>query len=232
MIGYDKLGRKLDLIWSENVEQINRGYVVDQVNAYHDGEKVGYLKLGYIPKKNVKLFIPTIFHYAMAFYGWSGNSDAVFDDKTEQAKPITFDTVNAFENILRSYTGLSYQENSTLEILLKRFKKTYRYSALNKSYKDFKLFNVDKPHVEYSNVDVSNHNGIEYPSFGKGIGALMYSAAHHKLKEKNLKVYASGLQSQYATRLWKKFEDHGCVKIEDNRRYLSNIPTPDELFKK
>lgn len=62
-----------------------------------------------------------------------------------------------------------------------------------------------------------------------GIGALLYAATCQELKKKNLKLYASGLQSDSAKKLWEKFEEKDCVTYVKDRKYV-DLPSPEHLF--
>lgn len=216
----DKAGRVIDFEWKENIDKPNRGFELHEMSAYHEGSKVGYLKIEYVPRQNIKTFLPTIFHYAHSFSGhWL--SEKLFDETTKQARNIDFlcmvEIIERTSRIL--YTDLS--GINTVPDLEKALNKYYSWKNLKKGWKRFNDFQVDKPRPAYSHVTPFYLNS--------GIGALLYAATCQELKKKNLKLYASGLQSDSAKKLWEKFEEKDCVTYVKDRKYV-DLPSPEHLF--
>ena len=54
---HTKDGEEIELKRFDDIEDDNRGWRVDKLEAYVDGEEVGYLKLAYIPHKRMERFL-------------------------------------------------------------------------------------------------------------------------------------------------------------------------------
>lgn len=199
----------------------NRGWQVDEITAKINSEKIGYIKLSYIPKSRFDYFYSNIFNYLQFIQGRHvlpyeyeiGISPTPFKDY----KKIPLDKLK--KNIVHTYIYLqdyaSSEEQKRLsnlpesEILGEYIKlEKIAKHKFGKKFKEFKKFHVDKPIVDYISVN--------YEYRRAGVATLLYKSAYHWMKSKNMKLYASGMQQPASKAVWLKIEQEFGFEIERN----------------
>jgi hypothetical protein len=200
---------KIDFSYTTNTEKENRGWVVDKVIASLVGEKVGYLKITYIPKKNFEKFYPTIIEY-LDFSGWCVGKKE--DGLIEYVKNILRHAdVDYLNKIYYDQNKSKYNEQWAREMLF-----SLKQELSKKYKKEFDAFKnqwVDKPLIDY--IDV------EKKYIGTGIGYGLYIAGAKWMAERGLVLYASSVQSGEAERAWERMKRSGIpVKKDGKRTYL------------
>ena len=68
-----KDGKKIRFKAQANFEDrgLNRGWILHKIDAYVDDRLAGYIKISYIPKRNLEEQYPTVWHYK-GMRGWTG----------------------------------------------------------------------------------------------------------------------------------------------------------------
>lgn len=192
----------------------NRGWQVDKVIAYLDGEEVGYLKLAYIPAERFKRWYPSVLNYIQQI-----NGNAIFPMEY-RGIPWTKIPINVLRKSVYHMAleaGIGWHESNNLQEQAKIAPEKWVYQLYHKlegeikkkkgwQFKRFKKYFVDNPYVDYINVD----NNFKR----QGIGTALYRAGHEWMKKKGMKLHASTTQTDYAKAAWKSLErDYPVEKI-------------------
>jgi len=192
---------------------INRGWVVDKVEAYLNDKPVGYLKIAYIPDEEVKRTFPDVIHYLGSDH--KGNSQLRNAIKSGDKKEIT----RALSRIDDNWSD--WIENLESRGTLKDMDEKWwndQYKRLSKSVnrrykKEFDRFMEhlhNKPYVDYIRVDPHLQKG--------GIGLGLYIAGAMWMAKKGMCLHASSLQSPEAQKSWDKMKRMGLpVKTEKTK---------------
>jgi len=228
----------ITLDYNEDVEPENRGFVIDRIDAYQDGRHIGYLKISYVPKELFHKFFPSVLHFESILHGknyipyniirngppfqhWSK-----YDEETQR---------QMLASVMVSHYWSKQGIAKTLPIdqvraLIRKFEREMAKSTRPGSYRDFYAHFVNKPFVDYIKVDSGDPFDAE--SFGrerdsegedmrrKGIGTTLYRAGAQWMKERGMKLHASGTQSDEAQAAWEKFTQQGKIgKTKSGRKY-------------
>ena len=204
----------------------NRGWQVDKLEAYVGDKKAGYLKLAYIPHLRFHQHYPSIFNYADHF----GSLQALpYEKRDKHYKEFTSEEQRKMlKDLLHSrvYRGHEYGSEEKIvndytdrQVLaeLKKIEQMLSDGKMGVELRKFKNFHKDKPLVDYIKV---------YDEFQRQrIGEALYREGAKWMKEKGMKVYASGLQSDKAKASWEHMKKSlGNVrKARRNRRTLDAI---------
>jgi GNAT superfamily N-acetyltransferase len=189
----------MKLVRTENVEPENRGWVVDKITAEHLGEKVGYLKIEYIPQVEYDRWYPHALDYMVHIHGWCCGQRGAPD-------VIATMTLDKFKSLAwycwkKEYPELT--EGSELDHLVQQLE-----SEVKERYSDkiatFKKQQVDNPKVAWVKVDVKHRR--------KGVATALYLEASKWMKEKGLTFRSSTIQSKSAIKLWESFVAQGIAK--------------------
>lgn len=223
------------LDYEQDVEPENRGFVVDMITAYLNDRKIGYLKMMYVPKEKFHQFFPSVLHYESVMSGRSYIPYRVTRDESlrfqhwmEYSEEIKREML---ENILVSLRWHEQKKARTLpiekvEAWIRKFER--QMADKKKGFKEFYSHTVNKPIVDFIHVD--SGEWVDDNKFGKsderesmrrkGIGSLLYKAGAEWMKERGMRLYASGIQSSEAQAVWRKLIDQGKVGIgKRGRRY-------------
>lgn len=206
----------------------NRGWQVDQLDAYLGNQKVGYIKLSYIPKKRFKRYYRSIFNYLSQLTG-----KHVLPYKADTALPSELSDEElrktfpqAYQAATNRYPKYDHSTNEylhsgkplkdlTREELLAAYKEIEKILIKNHEmyFLNFKKHTMDRPLVDFISVD-ENFRRL-------GVGQALYKEAAKWMAEQGMKVYASGVQSKPAEASWQSMEKQGIVsKDRKGRRYL------------
>lgn len=230
-------GYEVDIRWAENIEKENRGFISNEMSVWIDGIHCGYLRVGFVPSENLKIFMPTVFHYMSSFGG--SYFPELFTERDTFGKAIPFSDLppEIFLKFSKNIAFLFRVDDvswSTYEEMLTKLKKNTKYIDMLKEFKEFKQFHLDRPHVDYICTKQNTHNGILQNNNGRGLGLILYSATAHKLAEMNFLLHGSGIQSEDARKMWTKFETCGWVEYNEKtkRRWLNTIkmPRPENIM--
>jgi GNAT superfamily N-acetyltransferase len=201
----------------------NRGWRVDTVEAFVDGQNAGYLKLAYIPHERFASRYPSILAYADQIAGHhlfpyeKNRTDFSIDNlNDDDLKSLVKRSSWIFQSI-----DLSYGEHAdawaaiTRDELLDKVDEITKVvtKKLGKKFQEFKDFQVDKPVIDYIRVSESHQR--------KGIAFALYREAALWMNEKGLRVYASGLQQPEAAAAWAKMESLGMIENDGDRRFIN-----------
>lgn len=191
----------------------NRGWTVDEVMAFLDGQYVGYLKLSYIPRERFKRYYPGI----MNFMGQIGGNHVLpykFESTPWQEIPVNelrtrifsmaqtaridWDKCNELQQ--KAKTGSDEEVRAIVADVEKRLWKEFGWK-----FRRFEKFFVDKPLVDFIRVEGPKRQGI---------GTALYRAGYEWMKRKGLKLYASGCQSDDAKATWKNMSNQFPITRE------------------
>lgn len=232
-----KDGRPIRLDYVLNAQQMHKHcYVCDSVEAFIDGEKVGYLKFDWSDPKLVAEY-PTNYHI---IEDWTGT---VFS--YELKVDVTYETVDLkrlrawaeealnkvpVPNIEQRHPIIIGRRTITAEasrpeliaLLVEIDHSKEMKEKVSKSLESIE-FSLNKPFVAYSQTGMSAINGVHTDNRGKGIGALLYREAAKWIIERGIGkgLYESGIQSGDAKIIWEVFDSRGMVHQDGDRRYLA-----------
>lgn len=175
----------------------DKGFIVSRIEAYINSEFVGYINMSYIPRewfnKIYKEDYP--FTFANKINGFGGLKPERFSkfslpEQVEQLILSLGGWINSKSLDDLSENQLLEKKNELIEKLKQR---------LEKDFKSFENFHVNKPLVDYIRVDEKFRR--------QGIGNALYQEAAKWLAKKGLKLYASGIQSKEAEEAWNKMRN-------------------------
>lgn len=200
----------------------NRGWRVDKLLAFINGEQVGFINMSWIPEERFNREFPTIFDYLGKIEG-KGSFLRKYS-KYNMSEPLG--RIKAMLDEI-DYTGrrskdpaldtMSPKQISTMEKnLLKDFNKKY-----GKKFKEFREHWMDKPMVDYIHVN------DEYRR--QGIAIALYEEGAKYLATMGLKLYASSLQQPGAKAAWDWLRVNARANVgqEGKRTYLSFLQATD-----
>lgn len=211
--------------WETDVEQPNRGWVVHKITAYsNQNDYLGYMKTSYIPSENMERFLPTPFHVIDAvrgsingFYDYRNQKPIALKDPEHVKKQAT--------SLLRIAPRIGWHKQQKIR---KEYKGKYDklfdkisddcLKKIQPDYQDFKDFHIDKPIVDYVNVNK------KYRRMGVGM-AIYVEMAKRLQRNFSMPLYASGVQSSDAEHMWKYLEHKSPNGIQikhtkDGRKFI------------
>jgi len=185
-------------------KSVNKGWVVDMVNAYIDDKPIGYLKISYVPDSNVKDVFPDVIHYLGSEHkGFSKLRAALIkDDKKNITRALSQmqDPWSQWIENLESRGELKGMDQNWWDEQYKRLEK----EVTERHKKDYEQFLDDvhnKPLVDYIKVEKDYQQG--------GIGLGLYIAGATWMAKKRMCLFASSLQSPEAKKSWDKMKRIG-----------------------
>lgn len=216
---HTKDGREIDLKREEDTEPDNRGFTVDKISSYVDGEEVGYLKIQNLPHERFHFFYPTIFNWMQQINGGAGlpyeKSDWHYENLNPKERRSFLKTILHRERLVK-YGGEELADKMDDAAILKSIREVEERMERRhgQKFKEFKNYHKDKPFVDYIRV----HEDFQR----QRIAEAMYLDAAKWMKERGLKFYASSLQSPEAKGAWKHLAKKFDVRKSKSgkRRYL------------
>lgn len=201
--------------YEKDTEGENRGFTVDKITARTNGEEAGYLKLSYIPRDKFFHFYPTIFNYLDQIKGWimfpHGKGYLHYKNLTSEERRQLLENILSYRRELQDASNAKRLNDKQVLSTLKELEGEMLEADKHKKqgfHWFFKYF-VDKPLVDYIRV---------HPKFRRmGVGTELYKAGAVWMKERGMRMYASGLQSPEAKAAWKSFPEKGLVIKKDRR---------------
>jgi GNAT superfamily N-acetyltransferase len=186
----------LHIGFHQDIEPVNRGwtthvlFVSDDPKLVKDREgwkkSMGYLKVCYIPRASFNAFLPTLWHYKTLIGGWS--SPAKF-----AKEPYTFtdeDKAQMMQYHIHSYRNMEIKD------IIPHIKEAEEYikDRYSYQYKRFKAYHVDRPYVQYANVEPQYRR--------KGIATRLYFEMADRLHQMGFSLYSASTQSPSAELFW------------------------------
>lgn len=216
-----KDGRPIEMFYNTNVEVPNRGYECDEIIAYVNGEKAGYLKVQNIPARNLAIFYPS----GPISHAYHILGERILPYDMEETKPIDIktadlDVLNAMIAGMERYginhghpSGHKFSSREEFDIWFKKYldKKSIWFKKRKKDFADFCEFNVDKPFVAYTSTRNPNKGLHEQSWEGLGIAKAMYFAMAFELEKQGLALRRSTVLFKGAAELWQSFERRGLT---------------------
>lgn len=234
----DKSGREITFKMIDDSETPNRGFRVDELAAFADDEKVGYLKASYIYSKTFKQFYPSgILNYidqhggAVVFEIGEG-----FDKPATDIKSLDADELNKVAHRLHGFSYASNPPTTRLDNYTD-FERWFRTeTSKNRKflqqidcYKNFKS-RINVPFVDYINTSPSDNNGVLSDNRRLGIGGMLYKIMAKELDKKGMRLHSSSLQQPEAVAAWQKLASEGiCYKSRKLAGRLAINPNKFDL---
>lgn len=222
-----KKGQELSLRWKfDSDPNIASSFILHELTAYVDGTEVGYIKVSYVPSKTFSYYFPTILHYLDSIRGSMHGFYTI-----DRAVPFKIGDRNEIDHQVRSVdrevsAHRDWLSSDEIEAMSYDEKVAYIKDNLPEverrnadSFQSFKDFHVDKPLVDYINVEPEWRR--------KGIAEILYIMASKKMQEMiGAPLYASGIQTREAEAAWEYLAANYDVRVENlptynrPRRYL------------
>ncbi len=226
------------------------------LEATVEGKPAGYLKISYIPRKQMERLIPTAFDYATYRSGSFLGIKHLLKDKSEELwdDKDLIKAINESYQWIGGYRGeIKLEEQSTDELRqLWKKRKQFINREYKKSYEEFKDFHLDKPQIDFIEVYQPKEKwryvdgeGVEFedqmPEFRRqGIGSALYEVGAKWMQANKMKLWASTVQTDDAKATWKNLQERKLAKeyqslgLDKPRLYLEpnliklNIPEKDQ----
>lgn len=201
-----------------DVGMSNRGdgecWVENKVTAILDGKDIGYLKINYIPREKFNTNFKDILKFLVVQHGAMDLEDAIKSGNTYKIIVKMADLTGERHNldtIMKTGVDTDLKPIYNLEWWKKKYNELL--DKLNKKYgKEFKKFEeywVDKPMIDYIQVDE------KYRAGGVGIG--LYIAGAMWMAEKGFPLRSGYSRSESALQAWNKMKKMGLPvgKVSD-----------------
>lgn len=172
------------------------GYVIRRVDAFIEGNHVGYLKIAYVPSNRLSEVFPTLWHWVRRTQGWMVNLDdpvKLWCDAHRYAQVVPASQPHiAPWSLTRKVAPDLDVIQADLDLLEDR---PLPYGSIRERYQSWCRDQVDRPHVDYIRV------------FDKwrrqGIGTTLLDAGARWMADTyGLPLYGSSLQSNEAKAVW------------------------------
>ncbi len=221
-----KRGDALRMVYSENVESENRGFVVDDLSAFVGDTKVGYMRIENLPSTIFASFYPSALNYGEQIDGCHIFPEGMDRLDLKEADPVTLAYVAnrlSYWARAKTYDGLelcSYGEFASW--FDSNIRATRWYRKVETDLAQLQAHRLDKPLVGYVNTrDVNPERGQLGNYSGQGVGSALYQAASLELMRRGQALYLSGVVSDEAKVLRGKFVELGWVDVVDGRLSLN-----------
>lgn len=226
LLDRSKNGHQIKFVYRDDIEgDQNRGWQVDLIEAFIEEQKVGYLKLSYIPRERFNRYYPSILNWLAQIDGKS-----ILPYKKCALDPFKYLSAEEIKSVLEhmvlyyiNVAGLDRRNvhnlsDDKLHFWLRKAE-TAMYERSEDRFEDFYAYFVDRPLVDYIHVE---------PSFRRlGIGTALYIAGAKWMAKKGMLMFASGIQQPEAAAAWDKMALKGFVKqmrmADKDRRYLDLV---------
>lgn len=193
-----------------------RGWVLYRVIVSVGGEDAGYMKISYIPRVNWDRLYPDLAHFVNTKVYWGRFNPSDLSSLMEMVDHFGWlEMAN-----MKFHKSAKSPDITTLDRKARQryvVKLTWALQKkFGKEYEDFESFHLDKPLVDYSHLETNFR--------GQKIGAALYNYCAKWLADtKHLALWASGLQTPEAKRLWSLLtpEEGGRFGSENGRAFLS-----------
>ena len=193
--------------YEENIGEENRGWVVDKLSAFIDGEEVGYLKIEYIPAAKWEKWYKSPLDYMVHIHGWSvgqfGTPDVMGTMTVKKLKSMAwYFWHKEFPNI---------EPGPEMDHLVKKLERGVERKYAKK-LEEFKEYHFDAPKPAWIEVK---------PEFRRrGIGTALYLEASRQMRARGLTLRASTLQSGSAEGVWRSLLERGLAEHRGKFVYI------------
>jgi len=207
---------------------IKSAWTVDLVELHTDSGPAGYLKISYVPKELAETYFPDAFAYSvweLGRHNWQLRAQ-LLQPQEEWSREQLLEAFHWTDGFRTADDELAWRENAADQELLEAWETRRRELGEEASveYERFKDFHVDKPLIDY--VRVSSGQYDQHYQDGKrvqdhadmadhrrqGLATVMYETAAIWMRTRGMKLHASGVQSDDAVGVWKKFEERGLIE--------------------
>src|ERR1035437_2856425 len=177
---------------------------------------VGYIKIGWIRKSvwNTRAF--NLWHFA-SISGWT-IAEAVnqlphdMKDWTAEQKAALVNAADGYFHWYYTQGGQNPITPENVDAIWENINKSLK-AKLGGKYKKFKMFNMDRPIVDYISTEKS--------MLRQHVGLAMYQFVAKWVNDKfGLHLYASDTQTDTAEFTWKKMEEMGWVVYNKKGKYI------------
>jgi hypothetical protein len=236
---FTKDGRPLTFTLQKDIEGENRGWQLDIITAFLDGEEAGYLKISYIPKHKFDAHYPTIFHWfnfcygALCFphdfdpYAPLLPGEGYFQNFTAPQKRDILTRIKSTGTLYQYdiHTKLEMCEDEDLDALMTFVENILMaekyHDAPAQRYKRFKNSVMNKPGVDYIRTEnLTSHSETKHKFTRNHIGLSLYKAGALYCHSQKMKLWAGGPQTDKAKSVWKKMKTLGWVSHSKGRLYF------------
>ena len=220
----------------------NRGWRVDKIAAYVDGDYAGYIKISYIPKERFIKYYPTVLNY-MSQIGGSGGvlprgkNNWHYRELSDEELKNTVQNLSGqtkYHSIWNSggKEGMPSSRDELIYIINDIIKNERKGQEAQENFKKFAKYWIDKPIVDFIKVFKKDESRFDRSTGDRTIknssrdyqrqriGTALYLEAGEWLRERGLKLYASGTQTKEAQAAWNNLEKMNRVGQEGDRRFL------------
>lgn len=216
---------KLPLVFQTDInsEGDNSAWQVDKITAFVEGVEAGYLKISYIPKARFYAHFPSLFN-------WMDHRGKLIFPRDQQQTPwqsLAYADKQSLFKALRQYMfpfgGPEMPDSEDgLNTELARLEKSYAAGEVGEQYRSFKAFHLDKPMVDYIRVHDGTYEDHPTNFQRQGIGLALYQQGALYAHARGFSLWASGIQSEDAKRVWKKMTAMGWTRKVGDRCHLLN----------
>lgn len=208
----------------EHVDDPRSLWRVDRVDAFNaDGDKVGYLKISYVPKARIAHWQQDPYHF-LADRG-SGLGFYAPRDLTQAEQPRLADLATSlhteFEGMRASGNARWHEQSGEAILAQLRAWRPQVQALVDRPMREFIDFHVDRPLVDFVEVG----EGFR----GQRLSRWLYREAAEWMSERGLQLHASGAQRPAAARMWEVMGQEGLVEAapgSPDRRVLRTGPRP------
>lgn len=201
----------------------NRGFQVDKIDAFLNGEDVGYIKISYIPKARFEARYPNILAFLNNMEGKRGIFPYEYRDVVDYHKiPPEALKKNLDSAWLAIVGGWDMNEFARfrelpLDQVIPEYEKFERIAnkRFGKRFKEFRNYFVDKGIEDFVRVK----EGFQ----GRGIGTALEKAAHDWMKKRGMQFYFSNVRLEPGQHLLKKIEKEYPMTVDKMRSYGKNV---------
>lgn len=194
-------------------------WVVDLIEAFDGDERVGYIKLSWIPAENFKVSASSIILFMANTQGHCviprESKGKTFDEMTtEELRKVVGLASWSFQNIDYSMgKSKDLLDAMSREQLMERIRDIESHLIVKpaaRRLKEFTDFHINRPLVDYIRVTRPR----------QGIGTQLYIQAAKYLKARGLKLHASEIQTPEAKASWASMTARGWTARSGTRTIL------------
>lgn len=224
--GFDKLGREVEVYWKTDIDRPNRGFVAHRASGWHGDTCLGYVRVDYIDQGIFDELNPTIWNFMQNFAGHR------YFDKGRDPRTFTLQENEKFTRMISNYLRVpEISAHATYDEIMMLMANNKILRSEQKKMDEMLRFHSERPYVGYSNVEWENEFCYEN-SKGKGVAKVIYCGTAFALRGMGKTFDSSGLQSDDAQAIWRRFHDLGWTRpvlVDQHERYrlCPDLISPD-----
>lgn len=197
----------------------NRGWQVDKIVAYVNGQPRGYIKASYIPKERWEKYYHNIYNFVAQIVG---SSVLPFDRRDQDYHTFSEQELQKHVFVIasklygsREANNLSERAKSMSRDELIAFYEENEKPLIRKYVKHLNKFR--KRNINFPTIAVID---VDRPFRRHGLGRAMYIQMALWMAEKGMKLHASGLQTDDAQKTWEKMDSEGLVGHNKRSKFI------------